>query len=93
MSENLITVIEKLAFKDLTSVKMNLSHNQISQIETRAFENCANITVLDLSHNKLENFSKSAFDENTYADQLQLSYNFLTSLNQVQPKNLFKFFL
>lgn len=83
MSENMVTIIEKLSFKDLISVHVNLSHNQISQIEPRAFENCANITVLDLSFNKIDNFSKNSFDPTTFANELQLSFNFLTSLNQV----------
>ena len=78
----MVTTVEKLAFKDLITVNINLSHNHISLIEPRAFENCVNITVLDLSDNKLENFSKSAFDETTYATELQLSYNLLTALNQ-----------
>ena len=78
-----MTVVEKLAFKDLFSATVNLSHNAITKIESNAFENCANIIYLDLSHNKLENISKTAFDANTYAANLQLSYNYLTSLSQV----------
>ena len=83
MSENFVTVIEKLSFKDLYLAKINLSHNEISKIEPGAFENCVNITVLDLSHNKLENISKQSFDSATYATELQLSYNQFTALNQV----------
>lgn len=56
----------------------------ITKIEGGAFENCANILLLDLSYNKLENISKTAFDETTYATEIQLSYNFLTALNQVR---------
>lgn len=77
-----MTVVEKLAFKDLYLAKVNLSHNQISTIEAGAFENCANIT-LDMSYNLLENISKHAFDDATYAVELQLSYNLFTALNQV----------
>lgn len=83
VSENSVTIIEKLAFKDLFLAKVNLSHNLISKIEGGAFENCANITVLDLSYNKLDNISKYAWDSATYATELQLSYNLLTALNQV----------
>jgi len=75
--------VEKLAFKDIYLAKVNLSHNEISKIESGAFENCANITLLDLSHNKLENISKYSFDSASYAMELQLSYNLFTSLNQV----------
>lgn len=84
-----MTVVEKLAFKDLYLAKVNLSHNEISKIEPGAFENCANITSLDLSYNKLENISKYSFDSATYATELQLSYNLFTSLNQVSafPKS------
>lgn len=78
-----MTIVEKLAFKDLYLAKVNLSHNEISKIEPGAFENCANITSLDLSYNKLENISKYSFDSATYATELQLSYNLFTSLIQV----------
>lgn len=82
--------MEKLAFKDLYLARVNLSHNSISRIEANAFENCANLTVLDLSYNKLENtsISKFAFDSNTYATDLRLSYNLLTALNQVCQMNI-----
>ena len=83
VSENEVTVVEKLAFKDIYLAKINLSHNSISKIEVNAFENCANITLLDLSYNKIENITKFAFDSTTYATELQLSYNYLTSLIQV----------
>ncbi|CAD1469924.1 unnamed protein product [Heterotrigona itama] len=88
VSENFVTVIEKLSFKDLYLAKINLSHNEISNIEPGAFENCVNITVLDLSHNKLENISKHSFDSVTYATELQLSYNQFTALNQVPLHNM-----
>lgn len=78
-----MTIVEKLAFKDLYLTKINLSHNEISTIEPGAFENCANITSLDLSYNKIQNISKYSFDSTTYATELQLSYNLLTLLNQV----------
>lgn len=84
MSENFVTVVEKLSFKDLYLTRIDLSRNEISKIEPGAFENCVNITMLDLSHNKLENISKYSFDSATYATELQLSYNQLTALNQVR---------
>lgn len=83
VSENFVSVVEKLSFKDLYLAKINLSHNEISKIEPGAFENCVNMTVLDMSHNKLENISKFSFDASTYATDLQLSYNQFTSLSQV----------
>ncbi|OXU29844.1 hypothetical protein TSAR_010372 [Trichomalopsis sarcophagae] len=88
VSENQVTLVEKLAFKDLYSATVNLSHNAITKIESGAFENCANIVVLDLSHNKIENISKTAFDPATYATTLQLSFNYLTALNQVPLQNM-----
>ena len=78
MSENFVTVVEKLSFKDLYLTRIDLSRNEISKIEPGAFENCVNITMLDLSHNKY------SFDSATYATELQLSYNQLTALNQVR---------
>lgn len=83
LSQNNITEISKLGFKDLYLTNINLSRNAISKIEPGAFENCANITVLDLSHNNLSIIPKKAFDETTYATELQLSYNRFTEMNQV----------
>ncbi|KAJ1526791.1 hypothetical protein ONE63_008362 [Megalurothrips usitatus] len=88
VSENQVTDIQKLSFKDLYLVRINLSHNAIETIEPGAFENCANVTVLDLSHNKIGNIPRTAFDANTYATELQLSYNLLTDLAQVPLHNM-----
>ncbi|XP_060827399.1 insulin-like growth factor-binding protein complex acid labile subunit [Bombus pascuorum] len=88
VSENFVTVVEKLSFKDLYLAKINLSRNEISNIEPGAFENCVNITVLDLSHNKLENISRYSFDSATYATELRLSYNRFTAVNQVPLHNM-----
>lgn len=79
----MVTEIQKLAFKDLYLVEINLSNNQISKIEHGAFENCANITKLDLSYNKLTSIPGKAFDDVTYATEFQLAYNQLTDLSQV----------
>lgn len=83
VSENQVTEVQKLAFKDLYLVRINISHNAIERIESGAFENCANVTLLDLSHNKIESIPRTAFDSNTYATELDLSYNLLTDLSQV----------
>lgn len=83
VSANNVTQIEKLAFKDIYLANINLSRNAISKVENGAFENCANITVLDLSYNKLSSLPTKAFDETTYATELQLSYNNFTDLIQV----------
>lgn len=83
LAENNITKIEKNSFKDIYQAVINVSHNALELIETGAFENCVNITVLDLSHNRLTNFSRRSFDETTFATEFQLSYNGLTNLAHV----------
>lgn len=83
MSENQITKIEKLSFKNLYLVHINLSKNNISEIDNGAFENCANITILDMSYNLISNMPSLVFDNNTYATEWQLSYNNLTDMSQV----------
>lgn len=87
MSRNLVTKIEKLAFKGLYLVDINLSRNNISVIERGAFENCANITNLDLSYNAISEFERNAFDEITYPTEFHLEFNNLTDLSKV-IKNL-----
>ncbi|XP_063228922.1 chaoptin [Bacillus rossius redtenbacheri] len=88
VSGNEVTEVQKLAFKDLFLVSINISHNLISKIEPGAFENCANITVLDLSHNKLQALPRTAFDSSTYATELLLSHNQFTDLSQVPLHNM-----
>lgn len=83
VSDNFVTEIQKLAFKDVYLVHINLSHNAISKIEPGAFENCVNITLLDLSFNKLTEFAPRVFDEISFATELQLSYNNFTDLSKV----------
>jgi len=98
LAENNIAKIEKNSFKDIYQAVINVSHNALELIETAAFENCVNITVLDLSHNLLTNFSRRSFDETTFATYFQLSYNNLTNLAQVTEcllhfkKNTFLYF-
>lgn len=92
MSENQIKKIEKLSFKNLYLVHINLSKNNISEIDSGAFENCANITMLDMSYNLISNIPSTAFDNNTYATVWQLSYNNLTEMSQVS-RTWFKYIL
>ncbi|KAH8232998.1 hypothetical protein KR026_002902 [Drosophila bipectinata] len=88
LAENNITKIEKNSFKDIYQAVINVSHNALALIETGAFENCVNITVLDLSHNLLSNFSRRSFDETTFASTFQLSYNNFTNLAQIPIQNM-----
>uniref|UniRef100_A0A2S2R5K6 Chaoptin n=1 Tax=Sipha flava TaxID=143950 RepID=A0A2S2R5K6_9HEMI len=88
VSENQITKVEKLSFKNLYLVHINLSKNNISEIDSGAFENCANITMLDMSYNSISNMASSVFDNNTYATVWQLSYNNLTDMSQVPVGNM-----
>ncbi|XP_067004524.2 protein artichoke [Anabrus simplex] len=88
VSSNLVTVIEKLAFKELFLVRINVSHNAIEKIESGAFEECSNITLLDLSFNKLKNIPRSAFDSITYATEFNLAYNQFTNLSQIPLHNM-----
>ncbi|KAJ4443851.1 hypothetical protein ANN_05638 [Periplaneta americana] len=88
VSENQVTEVQKLSFKDLYLVRINLSHNAIERIESGAFENCANITLLDLSHNNISSIPRTAFDSTTYALELTLTHNLLTDLSQVPLHNM-----
>lgn len=83
VSANNVTEIQKQAFKDIYLANINLSRNAISKIEVGAFENCANITLLDLSYNQIEIIPKKTFDETTYATELILSHNIIREMNQV----------
>jgi len=93
VSDNLVTEIQKLSFKDLYLVTINVSHNAIEKIEAGAFENCANITLLDISHNRITGLPKLAFDDTTYATELYFPFNNLTSLSQVRVSTISIFLL
>lgn len=92
MSENQITKVEKLSFKNLYLVHINLSKNNISELDSEAFENCANITMLDMSYNSISHIPTTTFDNNTYATVWQLSYNNLTDMSQVSQSSANKSF-
>lgn len=83
VSKNLVTHISKQAFKDLYLADVILSHNEISSIESGAFENCINLTTLDLSYNNITGFVAGAFDINSYAGVLDLSHNAIKNLSKV----------
>ena len=55
--------------------KVNISHNQIEQINNGAFKFCENMTVLDLSHNKIKRLAPDTFDKNSYTTELKLNDN------------------
>lgn len=65
--------------------KLNLSHNQIDQIENKNFKNMRKMYYLDLSHNNIEGLSDGCFDELfddsgrikafIFENTLDLSYN------------------
>ncbi|CAH0599912.1 unnamed protein product [Chrysodeixis includens] len=88
LAENKITIIENQAFTDLYLAVVNISHNLLSTIETGAFQNCNNLTLLELSHNQLVNISRRAFDENSYAYQLKLDHNLFTDFSQIPIQNM-----
>ena len=56
-------------------IKVNISHNQIEQINNGAFKFCENMTVLDLSHNKIKHLAPDTFDKNSYTTELKLNDN------------------
>lgn len=45
LQENEITAIKAGSFNELTSVLLNVSHNQLTTVEKGAFTNVVNITV------------------------------------------------
>lgn len=88
VAENRITIIEKQAFTDLYHAVLNVSHNELMTIESGAFQNCNNVTLMDFSHNNLSTISRMAFDENSYAFELQFSYNNFTDFSQIPIYNM-----
>ncbi|CAG7828903.1 unnamed protein product [Allacma fusca] len=88
VAENEITVVKGGAFRDLSYVFINMSHNAISVIEKDAFVNCINITILDMSHNRLENITRGAFDGFTYPTEWRLEYNLLKNAGDIPLKNM-----
>ncbi|XP_071445732.1 chondroadherin-like protein [Hetaerina americana] len=88
LSGNKIRTIESGAFKDLYLVQIDLSHNELSEVEAEAFTNCANMTLLDLSHNQLERIRRDAMDEISYAGELIMSFNRLSDFSSLPIANM-----
>ncbi|XP_053621552.1 protein artichoke [Plodia interpunctella] len=88
LAENNITSISTQAFTDLYLSVVNISHNQLDTIESGAFQNCNNMTILDLSYNKLKKIPRGAFDENSYAFELNVAYNNFTDFSQIPIHNM-----
>ncbi|KAF4522691.1 hypothetical protein B566_EDAN012708 [Ephemera danica] len=88
VSENRITEIQRRAFTDLYLVVVNVSHNALSSIEVGAFENCANMSVLDFSHNALTKIPKNAFDTISYASNFLLEYNSIADFATIPLQNM-----
>ena len=55
--------------------KVNISHNQIEQINNGAFKFCENMTVLDLSQNKIKRQAPETIHKNSYTTELKLNDN------------------
>jgi len=67
------------AFRNLTH--LNLSHNDITAIEDKAFEDLPLIEI-NLSHNKLFGINKKTFDDCEKLKNLDLSFNQITEINK-----------
>lgn len=66
-----------------------MSKNNISEIDSGAFENCVNITMLNMSYNSISDIQNTVFDNISYATVWQLSYNNLTDMSQVSLPMIF----
>ncbi|KAG8231119.1 hypothetical protein J437_LFUL010445 [Ladona fulva] len=88
LSGNQIHTVEAGSFKDLYLVRIDLSHNELKEVEPESFVNCANMTLLDLSHNRLERLRRDAMDEISYAGELILSFNKLSDFASLPIANM-----
>lgn len=77
--------IEKLDFlHDLKSLEIiDLSHNELTQISEKTFENKLTLTRLDISHNKFKAIDFTFIGRTTSLTNLDIAHNSLTGSFQL----------
>lgn len=79
-----LSVIESLAFHHLSELKsLNLSFNNISQLNADAFQDLGNLTFLSLTNNKLKQLPEMIFSTVPKLDILIMRQNFLTNFSAI----------
>ena len=76
---NTIEKINAGVFTNSSFVKINLSLNQINELNKGAFEDLPKLKILDLSENQINSIKNGAFDNVLFLKVLTLSHNRLTT--------------
>lgn len=81
-----LVAVNRNAFEGLGQLKIvNLSRNEISEIESESFDKLLKLQVLDLSNNLIGSFENNTFELLSDLEVLILGHNRLTQL----PENVF----
>lgn len=76
-----LLAVNPIAFEGMEKLMiLNLSRNEISEIESEAFAVLVKLKILDLSCNKIAQVDVKSFDGLTELEELNLEYNLLTQL-------------
>ena len=68
-------------FDKNSMIHLNLSHNQLKEINNRHFKNCTNMLSLDLGNNIIERIEESTFTYTPKLRVLNLTKNHITTIN------------
>lgn len=80
LSKNRIVAIESNALSNKKLILLNISNNQIEELETNVFKVLTNIDTIDFSYNKLKKISKELFENNSKLIRLFLNNNALETI-------------
>ncbi|XP_070378539.1 protein toll-like isoform X2 [Dermacentor albipictus] len=80
LDENNLSVITKFAPSNFRIRELNLRHNSVTEIESRAFMPLTDLVILYLGHNNLSFVNESIFSFSSKLEFLNLSRNKLTTL-------------
>ncbi|XP_018431996.1 PREDICTED: toll-like receptor 6 [Nanorana parkeri] len=72
----------------LETTVLDLSHNNIKNLETTDLNYLLYLKVLNISYNLLTELNKNIFDSNNHLEHLDLSYNQLKNVSCTFPDNL-----
>lgn len=82
LSHNKLSVIYSDAFSEISTIKLNLSYNEVVHIEENAFGHKPNsIKNLDLSHNKISTIGPNIFKICVNLERLNLASNQLEKMD------------
>jgi len=82
LSKNMLKSLQSGQFNESFLSVINLSGNEIEEVQEKTFQNLLTLNTIDLGHNKIQNIMKDAFHNTPYLHLLRLNNNKLKTFKQ-----------